>query len=512
METISCDADLCYIDRKIKGWLIDIALTEQHQATALKEVTYRKQMSVHRSHSSGLDGDCPDPTTSNPITTFAQSAPGADFHRFFVTPNTESLCVNANCPITTPHNLGRFYHDGQRAESPLQSDFGTPWGSLMAPVNHFFNYTVPPPNIIEAYLKMIEGQASMTDEDVVRRYQMNHCWSPIVPEYLTALPKSSDPDLAPISCLRFSPKVTSERQESFDLQSLEGQIDNGVDSHVHPAFRFNNKDKLSNEQKLQECSREVLRTSSLEHSQRSRRGHGVKVLGDKRCERRKLKRMARVESLRQRPDTRGLGAQRCLRHMPKGEDLRQVQLRLKESIVNIIAEQAIVVSQSGDHTEGQSLNSQRFQTNPEHLSSTDSLRTESIFSDEGEEGPEELDHRLEILAALMKKLEQSLNDGSFHDISLLDSQGKELGMASKFEYIRDMLRIVRKAFQQLLGDFNRSFRPTGIEVSNRELEAVFEEYLTVYEMLLERYPSMTIQDIIGSLDRLRRRARLEDLC
>ncbi|KAL9124608.1 MAG: hypothetical protein Q9217_006071 [Psora testacea] len=499
MEIITCEADLRYVNKKLKRWLIDKALAEQRKATNVQKAAYRRLFPVNKSPCSAFDVDYSDGTVSSAyITTFAQAIPHADFDRFFISPDSETLCNDKDCPVTNPHNNGRFYHNGQRAESPSSTDFETRLGSVMVPVSHFFNYTVPPPDITEAYLRMAEGQGSISDEEMVRRYKMNHCWSPIVSECPTARPKTPDVDTVSVSCLIFPPEKANKTLDSFLFDQLEAHIDEEVETLIHPAFRSSSPRKC--------CGEKCPPTPLRRNASRSQRAKPGRTMDAKDCKQPKLQRVTRADSRRPGKSNNRPYGQPVLRRRPKAENLRQAQLKLKESIVNKIAEQAIDECQSRDLLEVQTLDSHGCHKSICDTPPINGSRTASIFNDEGDEGPEELDRKLEILAALIKKLKQCLNEGSYREFSL-PSQAKD-----QYEHLRDVLLIVRRAFQQQLGDFSRSFRPTGVKISDQELETMFEEYLSIYEMLLDRYPSMTTQEIVGSLNKIGPRAKVENLC
>lgn len=98
----------------------------------------------------------------------AFSANGINLRR--ISPNSGVSC-HARCGVKEPHNLGKFFRDGIQPGEPENWEYETSTGERMAPVSHFFNFTVPPMDIVEAYLRMTEGKASVADRDMVRDYQ-----------------------------------------------------------------------------------------------------------------------------------------------------------------------------------------------------------------------------------------------------------------------------------------------------------------------------------------------------
>ena len=498
METITREADLNYVDKKLKRWLVENALAAQRKPVVIGAKTSRESFSVDRNPKtvSNIQG-------SANITTVVQSTSGSEFDRVFVSPDSRILCSDNQCPITTPHNLGRFYHDGQRAESPVDSDFETRLGNSMNPVSHFFNYTVPPPDINEAYLRMVDGQATFADADIVRRYKMNHCWSPVVSEYPSPRPESPNAAAVSIQCLVLPTEKASKKQQELLFEQLEAYTDDEVENLVHPAFRDNLKDHIANGQMAGDFH--GVKRSPVpprKSTERVKCSKQAVMMDDNVCEQPKLKLSLQTEFFRQSQRTRTQLGHPYLRRMPKGENLREVQHKLQESIVDKITEQAIGECNADCQTETKILDDTTYDT-------TNSPGAESILSAESDEGPQDVDRELEVLAALMKKLKQSLDDGSFRDFGLLDRQSKDFEVDAKYKFLSDVLLIVRMAFQQLLREFDRSFRPTGMEVKYRELEEVFEEYLMIYETLLERYSLMTPQEIAKALDRKKHHANME---
>lgn len=88
-----------------------------------------------------------------------------------ISPNSCEPCLS-RCGVKEPHNLGKFFRDGVRPErEPEDWEYETSKGGRRAPVSHFFNFTVPPKDIVEAYLRMTEETASFADINLVRDYQ-----------------------------------------------------------------------------------------------------------------------------------------------------------------------------------------------------------------------------------------------------------------------------------------------------------------------------------------------------
>ena len=507
METINCQKDLQYVNKKLAMWL-DIQVWKKSRASKSEEdprgipVTNNKSFYVR-----------PIPyyiKISRPAVIFRQVASDPNFDRHFVSPDSTIPCDDPECPIQMPHNTGRFYVDGQRADSPIDIDYETSSGGLMVPASHYFNYTVPPPDITEAYLKTAEGLGSTEDNDVVRRYKMKHCFSPVISECPSPGLRSPCTDLVSIPCLVFDPEIYDAKHQEWLYRMLEKDVDKEVDDLMKPI------EPIKEPQKTQDGSHGPSNCCNGKcppiPPRRSRLCSQRTMMRNSKAPRQD--RPSSTDQCGERPAKRSQHDRQKLRRIPKGENLRGIQLTLQERIVNQIAERAVKESRANSLAGSPPCISTSSGHNTlagsTHGSFTTTRSDETCISSES---PEHIDRKLDFHAALTKKLTFHLQDDlSIQSISLLDRNGAEMETTTKFVYMSSVLLIVRYALRQLLGDFTRAYRPSGMVVTTEEMEGSFEEYLAVYEMLLEKYPYMATEDIIGCLDKVGRRARLEDLC
>lgn len=83
--------------------------------------------------------------------------------------DSKARCTSGDCPFQDiEHNIGRYFHNGEDAS--INKEFF---------ISQFFNHTVPPPDVVEAWIRMNNGRASQDDRDQVRQYQKHHMWSPV---------------------------------------------------------------------------------------------------------------------------------------------------------------------------------------------------------------------------------------------------------------------------------------------------------------------------------------------
>ncbi len=114
-----------------------------------------------------------------------------------ISPDSDVPCDSPDCPIKdVSHNLGRYFHKGEQAPKDLDdSDFQSPNGCRLASIRGTFNFTMPPPNVVAAYIRIHEYKASQDDKDKVRQYQKHHMWSPINSEPSTPTPRRPNSEL-----------------------------------------------------------------------------------------------------------------------------------------------------------------------------------------------------------------------------------------------------------------------------------------------------------------------------
>lgn len=184
----------------------------------------------------------------------------------------------------------------------------------------------------------------------------------------------------------------------------------------------------------------------------------------------------------------GLGPSK--RAVPQGCQLAEAQLALQEAIVTSIHDQAVRKMQvSNEQQKGKDRND----------------RTDN------EEEPEHLDRKLEVTREITKQVQMCLSDESYKDLYLLDENSKEISVSEKYATLSDILLMVRRTFRDLLVSCERPYRPIGVAVTDQELLEDFDEMLLARKNLLRRYPSMSIEDILGNLSETGREADLGTL-
>lgn len=113
-------------------------------------------------------------------------------------PDSNFPCESPDCPIKDiPHNIGRYFHNGEQYKSPSEPEFETTLPGDMEEVSNAFNRTVPPPEIVTAYtnIRGCAGEATKADLDMVREFQKHHMWKPVVTEASTPWPRCQYPQM-----------------------------------------------------------------------------------------------------------------------------------------------------------------------------------------------------------------------------------------------------------------------------------------------------------------------------
>lgn len=130
------------------------------------------------------------PTSILPVES-SSSAENMPAIMHLTSPDSDIQCVSRECPIKdVEHNLGRYFHEGERVFEDLESpDLRSPYACGMVAIHRFFSFTMPPPDIVAAYLRMHEGKASQYDKDRVGEYKTHHAWSSIHSEPSTPRPE-----------------------------------------------------------------------------------------------------------------------------------------------------------------------------------------------------------------------------------------------------------------------------------------------------------------------------------
>lgn len=439
-----------------------------------------------------------------------ESQPGDGFDLDLVSPNSQIPCEAPGCPITGPHNLGKYYHDGEQPHTPEEWEFKTSTGLTKAPVSHFFNYTVPPPFIVGAYTRMTENKASQLEQDQVRNYQMNHMYSPLISETPTPRARSECTHPVPIFCSIVAPEAASQRHERVITEQLKQAESGGAEvkeSQLGPRedhYQRPHPEEGRTISKAFDMMRDI-RQPLMKRLRLSRKGRPtakVHTVDFDDTNDHSLKEKDHVcmqdheqgdnESADQEAAPMGnarifdvLGPRRrpSARKIPQGFELEEVQLDLQEGILGEIAYEAI----NDAYNDPDDIRSGR---RPGGSPPSDT------------EGPEDLDRELEVISELMKALQRHLKDNSYQDLHLVNPNGQDETPNAKFAIIHDIELILRRAFRVTLAKFTRPYRPTGSPVRAQEMDDEFEVQLSVREALMRQYPRLTVREMVASLDRV----------
>ena len=425
-----------------------------------------------------------------------------------ISPDSSIPCDDPACPIGIPHNKGRFYYHGKKADEPTDEELS----ASQAPPAHFFNFTVPTPEIALAYRRIMEGRASADDRNFVQRYVRMHIYSPIVSAPATPNLRAADAQLVKVPCLIFDLKRKDREEQAREFRLIENYLQEDYDQLMEsgdgdssPTQEYQMRLESDGAQEVQPPLPPIRRRKRAQR--RSIAAYNARM---------KLQRTGQTADL---GEVRRDQERAHLRTLPKGVCLHEAQVSIQEKIINEIAQRAIEESSEGP-SEGSDSDVSLLSLGSRGKSKVEAITEESNRNSSASAGskatwaivgdPEEIDRELEVHAALTKKLRQDLLDGNVQ-IHIRNQQSKSVDRETQFQYVNDILLLARRSLKQLLGDFDREYRPTSLEVTDDELGELAEKLMESHEMLLARYPAMKIKDIISSLDEIGRRGTIEDV-
>lgn len=171
-----------------------------------------------------------------------------------------------------------------------------------------------------------------------------------------------------------------------------------------------------------------------------------------------------------------------LQGMPEGPALKEAQSIILENVLGQIASSAVEKLSERTGT------SRTLVRKPRGLTTTEYG------------GPEKLDRELEVTCSLMRQIRKCLDDGSYTEIALYDTRGKEESDDVKIKAVGELLLILRRIFRQILSSFTRPYRPTGNVVKDQETVELLDELIVLRERLVHKYPERTIAGMIDCLD------------
>ena len=373
-----------------------------------------------------------------------------------VSPDSDIPCQSPDCSIIgIEHNIGRYFHNGQRPRPVSTFNVEDIIVGSAEDISNTFNRTVPPPEIVTAYIRICVGLHDQTDSLMVRQYKKHHMWSPIVSEPVTPWPRDVFPG----------------------MHGLYGQMmPNGADG---------------------ECMQRVA-SQAIETSVQTIDGSGAAGLFDSDLAPRPLQASDFEDSdsdddddddhasfhgphLDRRINVENHGTDDCvpIRDIPHGRHLVAEQLRLQQRMFRKMAvyqrqDQAQAVSGCG-------------------LCNSFDISSETHGSED--------DYAFEILLELLEVLAKVLQDGNLQSMFLDDKHGHSGFSNSEFAILFDAEIMLRKAFADVVSDAAGPYQPTGLPVTLAQLRTELASVIFTRQYMLAQNPGESIADIIGRLSR-----------
>ena len=431
-------------------------------------------------------------------------AAGSVIRRNAVSPDSSIPCDDPTCPIGIPHNKGRFYYHGKKADEPTDEELT----ASQAPPAHFFNFTVPTPEIARAYRRMMERRASAEDRHSVQCYVRTHIYSPVISAPATPKIQATGAQLVRMPCLIFDPKGKSVEERARQFEMIEKDLQD-----YELLMESRDEASLSNQEGMRRVSDAApdIRPPLPPIRRRKRAQTRSIAAYNGRMERQRTGQTGDHGEVRR-------DQERAHRKMlPGGICVDDAQVSIQENIINEIAQRAIKETSergseasdiSSSRSSGASKGKAKVEANKRGSDRDSSASAGTNATWVTTEDPEEIDRELEVHAALTKKLRQDLLDGSVENIYVRNRQGER---QTQRQYMTDILLLVRRSLKRLLGDFDREYRPTSFEVTDEELGELAGKLMESYEMLLATYPARKIKDIISNLDEIGKCSRIENV-
>ena len=345
--------------------------------------------------------------------------------------------------------------------------------------SEFFRGVEPPSSILEAYTRLNLGQASTEDEIRICEYRETHCSNP----------RRLKTEPVKVHCVVFDPKI-------YDVV------------HQDELYRT--------EKRADEQSTRTDRARSQEaRSHRAVTSRGPTISSTKQDSGRPNWRRLRPADVLPTEDTKikriqGLGnicgEMPDLRRMPKREELRRAQLQIQSRIINAIAEQPSVTSPESEGSTEQSRS--RF-CRPARVHTTESAT--SATRKAPTISTQDKDWQLEVHAAAILTIDQTLKDGSFKTMTVLNKQGTQLENGEKYDCLEAIQLIIERSFEEIVGEMTNQYNPSGKSVGEGEVGELLEDYVSTYDMLRDVYPKMKVKHIVAAFKKLGMRARLGDV-
>jgi len=379
-----------------------------------------------------------------------------------ISPDSNIPCDSPECPIKgIPHNIGRFYHNGERPKPP------EPFGALIRgsaqDVNNTFNLTVPPPEIVTAYLRICMDLHNQADLDSVRQYQKHHMWPLTISEPSTPWPRHLFPEMHGL----YGQKTSNGTHEEGGKGELTNRMDAGIGI-------FQEFDRVGPAD--QDCPTRPLRASDFEDSD-DEYDTPLQPLCDGESGRscRSLLSPDSTQGDFQEYDADEISP---TREIPQGQQLVTERLRLQEKIL-----QQMALHQRLKQVQGE-IRGKRDENNK---------TPENRYNDD--------DIALEILLELTELLPKALENGGFRSVLLDDRHANSGFSAPELSILSDAQMMLKKALSEIILNATRPYQPTGLPLTATQLHTELASLISRRQYLLAANPGETITEILDKLSR-----------
>ncbi|MCJ1274014.1 hypothetical protein MMC21_001808 [Puttea exsequens] len=153
-----------------------------------------------------------------------------------ISPDSNVRCQAPECPVQVIHSIGRYFHNGQRAKDFKDLGLRGPDGLMVVSVRRAFNYTIPPPDVVEAYKKTSQRLASRAEQATIRKYQKHHLFKPTTHESVSSRPLEGLRKLQQTRAL-ILPLEDNDQADNRGARKLAGtEFDLVDDAHDDPGL------------------------------------------------------------------------------------------------------------------------------------------------------------------------------------------------------------------------------------------------------------------------------------
>lgn len=406
-----------------------------------------------------------------------------------ISPDSSLPCESPDCPIKNiPHNIGRYFHDGEGYKVPSAPGFEATLADTMEEVSNAFNRTVPPPVIVAAYINIrtVAGEATIADLDMVREYQKHHMWRPVDSEPSTPWPRDRYPHMHGLhgrvppgnEIYLASDGVTSIFNQKLPVWSVKPDVE-PIHYSGLATFSFQRKGKRPFlESDIEDSDDEDYVPFPPIRAPRSDRSSTRPLLSPV---------TARSDDEIYDGDDEVSNTQDTLcganndnytslsttRDMPQGRKLVSERLRLQERILRRIAKDALVQAKTGEKCWGQQ--------------EINGLRSPCYAN---------RDRELEVLLGLMDAMPQAFDDGGHRSVVLDEKQDNKGFSDADFRVLNDVQIILQREFQAMITNARQTYVPTGLPVTTAQLREKLNDMMIGRKVVLEENPGECIGDIL----------------